>query len=131
MPLSQTLYKHAQFAHPGLQIVAGNFTMNGSGEPDAAEGKPFRESGLDLDRTGQGLYTLTVPGRGGIEVLANFFFLEDSATDMNVRLLSKSETARTFALGFYAYDADGVPVATDPTDAAKLSVLILLKGRSI
>lgn len=129
MPLTKTLYKEAQFANAGLQIIAGNFTFNGSGEPDGAEGEPFNPDGTDLDRTGTGDYTLTIPGRGGLDILACFLQIEDGTDLLSIQDITRDDTARTIA--FTVYDAETVATPTDPTDGAKLHVLIFLKSRQV
>jgi hypothetical protein len=119
--------RQAEFAQKGLQFVFGQFTFNGSGEPDAAEGKPFLVAGTNLDRTGAGAYTLTVPGTGSIRVLFADFNIVDGTDLVDVQCSAFDEDARTFTL--LVKDRETFGVATDPTDGAKLLVQIVLIGR--
>lgn len=126
LPKNLTVTKSCTFAQKGMTQIFGNFTFNGTGAPDAAEGKPFRTSGLDLSRQDTGDYTLTVPGTGSIDILYLNFVLVDG-TDLlaPVQDITISESARTIA--FTIYDAETVATPTDPTDGAKLHVHLVLK----
>lgn len=128
MPLSQTLYSKAEFANAGLQFIAGNFTFGGgTSQPDAAEGKPFAPDGTDLVRDAEGVFTLTVPGRGAIDVLAVLCSIEDASLVLQVRVSDRDDAARTIEFTTSgAADADD-----DPTDGAKLHVLLVLKSRQV
>jgi hypothetical protein len=119
--------RQAEFAQKGLQFVFGQFTFNGSGEPDAAEGKPFLVAGTNLDRTDTGDYVLTLPGTGSIRVLHFDFTIVDGTDMVDVQCLSFDESARTFTLLVSDRETFGTP--TDPTDGAKLLVQIVLIGR--
>lgn len=129
MPLAKTLYKEAQFAHAGLQFIAGNFTMNGSSQPDAAEGKPFAEAGTDLVRSDTGDYTLTIPGVGAVDILACFFQLEDDTDAILTQVVGRDDAARTIDLTFLDATDGATPV--DPTDGQFLHCIIILKSRQL
>lgn len=127
MPLDATLYQQAQFANAGLQFLAGNFTFNGSSQPDAAEGKPFAAAGTDLVRDSEGVYTLTVPGRGALDFLSIQATLEDASLDLYHTVSAVSEANRTITFSFFS----DTGVADDPTDGGKLHVLLVLKSRQV
>ena len=114
----------AGFAQDGLQLVFGNHTFNGTGEPDAAEGRPYVETGLDLDRTGVGLYTLTLPSTATINVLCAMFEIVDGTDLVDVVCTAINESAKTFTLK--VYDRETFATLTDPTDGAKLMSMIVL-----
>jgi hypothetical protein len=126
MPFNQTFARQAQFAEPGLQFVVGRFTFNGSGEPDAADGRPFLTNGTNLDRTGAGAYTLTIPGRGGLDILAAFFTVEHATDVLLTQIVARSAANRT--MGLLILDGEGATVATDPPDGAQLHVLVICRG---
>jgi hypothetical protein len=125
--LNRTYYSTAQFANAGLQFLAGNFTFNGTGQPDAAEGKPFAVDGTDLVRTGVGDYVLTVPGVGAQQVLACIPAIEDSTLDLKVVIAARDDSARTVTFRI----TDGTDTEDDPTDGAKLHVLLVLASRQV
>lgn len=114
----------ALYAQDGLQFVFGRHTFNGTGEPDVAEGRPFVAAGTDLDRTGAGLYTLTLPGTGDIDVLHCDFTIIDGTDFVDVVCTAIDESARTFTLK--VYDRETFGTLTDPTDGALLLTQIVL-----
>lgn len=128
MPLpNATRYQIAEFAQPGLAILAANFTFNGTSAPDAAEGIPFRTTGADLTRSDVGDYVLTIPGSGTLDILSFTIHIVDG-TDLVVPVVTAiSEANRTIT--FTVYDAETAVTPTDPTDGAKLYVTIWLKTR--
>jgi hypothetical protein len=127
--LNRTLYSQAQHAHPGLVYVHGKFTMNFDGEPDAAEGHPFTPDGLNLDRTAAGLYTLTLPGSGAMDVLAVHYDLLDTTDIISPKMVAMDESART--IDFQFVDGETQATDTDPTDGSLFFVTIVLKTRQL
>jgi hypothetical protein len=122
--MALTFTDKAHFAQKGLQFLFAQLTFNGSGEPDAGEGRPFLAAGTNLDRTGAGLYTLTIPGTGTVRILQADFTIVDGTDLVDVVCTAFDEDARTFTLKIY--DRETFGVLTDPTDASKLLVQIVL-----
>lgn len=133
MPLpSATRYSQAQHSHPGTVLIAGNFTFNGAGAPDAAQGKPFAVAGTDLVRDSEGVYTLTVPGSGTVDILCACFTLEDTAKHLVHRISARDDSARTIELTFMDQGTTSAdPAVADPTDGAILHVFLVVADRPL
>lgn len=114
----------ALFAQDGLQFVFGQHTFNGTGEPDVGAGRPFLANGTNLDRTGAGEYTLTIPGSGDIAPLHFDFTIVDDTDLVDVVCTAFDVGARSFTLK--VYDRETFATLTDPTDGAKLLSQIVL-----
>lgn len=135
MPLpSATRYSQAQHCNAGVVYISGNFTFNGSGAPDAAQGKPFNVAGTDLTRSSTGVYVLTVPGSGTVDILSATFTLEDTAKHLVHRISARDDSARTIELTFMDQGTPSTttdPAVADPTDGAILHVFLVVADRPL
>lgn len=114
----------ALFAQDGLQFVFGMHKFNGTGEPDEGAGRPYIESGTDLNRDSQGVYILTLPGTGEINPIYMDFNIVDVTDLVDVVCVGFDTSARTFTLN--VYDRETFGTLTDPTDGSKLFSQIVL-----
>ena len=110
-------------------LLAGNLKGNGTTDPVAAdyEGIP----GASWARNGVGNYTLTLPGRGTVNVMAVMAVVE-SASPVDVRVESRDDDARTITFQTETPEAGATPVAdVDLTTSDFLHVQIVVKNSDL
>lgn len=99
-------------------LLSGNFDDQG-----AVEGCP----GMSVTADGSGVYTVTLPGRGTVNVMGAVFTVEDTA-GLHAYISSRDDAARTIEVTLQ--DA-ATPTATDLGSGDRVHFLIVVKNTDL
>ena len=135
MPLT-IIKKPLKSLEQGWVLVNAKLTTGATGAVTTVSGKGFANGaasgelgGIVRDDTGD--YTVTLPGRGGLQAIIPMFpmITDGSASDVrHVLVTAVSTSARTVAFTFL--DAD-TPAATDPANGSVIDFTFLVRDSSV
>lgn len=119
MPISRTLFD-SRHVDSRVVILAGNFTINGTSDPDAVEFKGVSS----VSRSGLGTFTIALPVKGGADVVS----AAATCNDDNIRV-GVAVNASTGVVTLTTYDEAGAAVA-DPADDSIVYLTVFLRNKS-
>lgn len=126
MAISRLLDQPSALAK-GVVLLDGNITFGGSGAVSAVEGKGFTTS--SIDHSGTGVYVLTMPGSGTVDVRSCHFQMEAASSVLLPTVTARDDSARTITVTLYG-SLPTSPAATDPASGDKLHFSVVVNNTS-
>ncbi len=124
MPLQRTA-SPIKALKPGLVVLVGNFTGNGTSNPSAISFKGVTA----VTRTALGRYTLVLPGTGSLTI-ASFSLCVESANDfMTAQIRSYTASTRTLIIDVLD-DINGSPAQADLVAGEKMYITAFVANSS-
>lgn len=122
----------------GWHMQHVSLTVGGTGAVSAVSGKKYAVDGVatgeqgGIVRDSAGVYTLTLPGRGGVQeiVPVSAVMLDAAATDLRLPLVTaRSTSARTITYSFV--EPDGSPSVEEVPSGAVVEFVLLVRNSSV
>lgn len=123
----------------GWCLVKVDLTVGATGAVSAVSGKGFANGAPSgeqggITRTSEGLYVITLPGRGGVQEICPLqpVIRDGAAADYRPTLLTAvSASARTFSWTFLTADTPAASGVDDPTSGSVITFFAFVKQSSV